>query len=69
MEHPEEARLWQQCTANCGCVGSWIAPAGTKNNISPIFSDTAELFRWLHANGWESRGKYLSGRYVKVYGS
>jgi hypothetical protein len=62
---PLEARLWQQCLANTGEIGSFIAAPGGKEPISPVFADTTELFTWLRLNGWESTGEYLSGRYIK----
>jgi hypothetical protein len=68
MPFQEEAFLFQKCTANCGCVGSWIAPQGTKDNLSPVFKDTADLFNWLNANGWEATTPY-SFRYIKKEGT
>ena len=63
-QHIPEAIMWQQCTANTLEVGSFIAWQGNKDPISPVFKDTALLFDWLKANGWQKIGSAYSNRYT-----
>lgn len=63
QEFKPEAYLWQQCLANTGETGTFIAPQGTKNPISPVFKDTAEFFLWAKNAGWVPSVPY-SFRYI-----
>ena len=48
-----EYRANVQCTeASTGKVGTFIAPADSREAVSPVFSSLAQLYPWMRENGW-----------------
>lgn len=42
-----------QCADSDGKIGDFIAPSsGSKQRLSPLFSDLGKLYRWMKDNGW-----------------
>ena len=49
-------RMAQQCTAPTGETGSYLFKQASNvpaRLVSPVFSDTADLYRWIKENGYE----------------
>lgn len=66
------ATLAQQCTAPDGTRASWIFEGDSYRTgvpLSKYFKDTAELFTWLHANGWTPVPGTYAGKWWQPRGA
>ncbi|MNC13191.1 hypothetical protein D3C81_2271310 [compost metagenome] len=64
----QRAELAIQCTAPCGTVGSFLFTRnddGTRDPVSPIYRDCAELFPAIAAAGWVAESVGLMTAYTR----
>ena len=66
----QKAYLAIQCKAPCGTVGTFLYSEKTDIGyalVSPVMTDSVELYKWAAANGWRNcSGPSPVGNYEKA---